>query len=264
MPPPERPSGNLRRPTAEMLKGNARSTFGVLDALPNVSQRFNRPADSAVAIAKLAIVNLLENTPAQCRHVIYCAFDLFAALDAKGVSRAASAFAVDELIRADVVIASNLALLDGAGNSLDSRGPWDDVLVTAELGELADWRSQMQPSPETSPESRSSANTLDSQMTSAVTRESAEHLKLSRLSVNIAGHRATLDGQSYDLTGEKQARWLQVLCDNPESWISGPKLKRYDPALEDSRTDRLRKNLPQAIADLIQVDKNFGARLRLT
>ncbi len=83
------------------------------------------------------------------------------------------------------------------------------------------------------------------------------------LTVSIEGKSATLDGTTYDLTGEVQARWLHVLAEHPWHWISGPTLVKYDRKLYGARTDKVRKNLPPTIARLIEVKKTKGARLKL-
>lgn len=82
-------------------------------------------------------------------------------------------------------------------------------------------------------------------------------------SVNIPKLTATLNGKTFDLTGDNQARWLHVLATNPGVWVSGPRMEDYDPELLGVRTDRARKDLPGEIEVLIETTTRKGARLTL-
>jgi hypothetical protein len=83
------------------------------------------------------------------------------------------------------------------------------------------------------------------------------------LEVDIKKISATLGGKEYDLKSEFQARWLKIYAENPGVWISGSDLKYYDDQLDGSRTDRLRRGLPQKNGKLIETSKRNGARLKL-
>jgi hypothetical protein len=84
-----------------------------------------------------------------------------------------------------------------------------------------------------------------------------------RLTVNVDQRTATLDGQTYDVKSQQALRWLKVLADRPGDWISSTHLHLIDPELDGVRTHRLRKYLPEPIADLIESDTGKGSRLTM-
>jgi hypothetical protein len=84
-----------------------------------------------------------------------------------------------------------------------------------------------------------------------------------RLTVDLARKTITLDGRSYDVRSDNALRWVRVLAEHPKEWISSADLKMHDPELQDSRTDRWRKHLPEAILRLIDSETGKGSRLRV-
>jgi hypothetical protein len=84
-----------------------------------------------------------------------------------------------------------------------------------------------------------------------------------RLTVNVDQRTATLDGRTYDVKSPRALRWLKVLADRSGDWISSADLYRFDPELDGVRTHRLRKYLPEPIADLIESDRGKGSRLTM-
>jgi hypothetical protein len=87
--------------------------------------------------------------------------------------------------------------------------------------------------------------------------------KTNGLVVSIEKQSATLNGVEYDLKSPQVARWLKVLNDHEGEWISGPQLKNYDSELDEARTDRLKKNIPDEILSLIESTTQRGSRLKL-
>lgn len=84
-----------------------------------------------------------------------------------------------------------------------------------------------------------------------------------RLRVDIACQKVTLDGKSFDVSSPQALRWLKVLADRPSEWISSDNLKEYEPELLGVRTDRLKKHFPPEILSLIDSETGKGSRLRL-
>jgi hypothetical protein len=84
-----------------------------------------------------------------------------------------------------------------------------------------------------------------------------------RLTVDLARKTITLDGIAHDVDSENVLRWVKVLADHPGEWISGPDLKKYDPALLAPRTDRWHKKLPAPVRPLIESDTGKGSRLKI-
>jgi hypothetical protein len=83
------------------------------------------------------------------------------------------------------------------------------------------------------------------------------------LAVNVDRRTVALDGQTTDVKSVQAVRWLKVLSDHPDEWISGNELKRLDPELDGVRTDRLKQYLPAPVLALIDSEPGKGSRLRL-
>ena len=84
-----------------------------------------------------------------------------------------------------------------------------------------------------------------------------------RLTVDLAALSATLDGRRHDVRSEQALRWLKVLADNAGNWISAADCEKHDAELITPRVDRLRKQLPDELADLIDTSPGRGCRLNL-
>ncbi len=84
-----------------------------------------------------------------------------------------------------------------------------------------------------------------------------------RLTVDVACKTITLDGETYDVTSINALRWVKVLADHPGEWISSTGLEKYDPELQNPRTDRWRPYLPEAVLSLIDSETGKGSRIRL-
>ena len=87
--------------------------------------------------------------------------------------------------------------------------------------------------------------------------------KKRKLTVSVEKQSAILDGKEYDLKSAQVARWIKVLVDHEGEWISSPRLKDYDFELDEARTDRLKKNIPDEIRSLIESTPQRGSRLKL-
>jgi hypothetical protein len=79
----------------------------------------------------------------------------------------------------------------------------------------------------------------------------------------LARKSLTLDGSRYDVPSDNALRWVKVLAEHPNEWISGSELKKHDPELESVRTDRLREFLPEKVRALIDSKTGAGSRIRL-
>ncbi len=83
------------------------------------------------------------------------------------------------------------------------------------------------------------------------------------ISVDLARQTVTFNGKPFDVASVQSLRWVKVLAEHPGTWITGPELVRYDPELDGVRTDKLRKNLPANICDIIESETSRGSRLSL-
>ena len=93
--------------------------------------------------------------------------------------------------------------------------------------------------------------------------ESADDDKTSRMTVNVERRTVILDGQPYDVTSQQALRWLKVLADHPDEWISAADLKGYDGELDGARTNKLKPFLPNCINKLITSKAGAGSRLKI-
>jgi hypothetical protein len=84
-----------------------------------------------------------------------------------------------------------------------------------------------------------------------------------RLTVNLGRRTVTLDGQTFDVDSDQAVRWLKVLSDHPGDWLSPVEVAEYDPELDGTRLDRLKKFLPPSVLNLIDSKTGRGSRLRL-
>jgi hypothetical protein len=87
---------------------------------------------------------------------------------------------------------------------------------------------------------------------------------LPRLNVDLARRTITLDGMVHEVHSALALRWVKVLAEHTDEWISSNELKNYDSELDGTRPDRLKRFLPPEILSLIDTDKSRGSRLRLT
>lgn len=76
------------------------------------------------------------------------------------------------------------------------------------------------------------------------------------LSVRVSATR-----QSYPLSSIEVARWLRILAERPNAWVSSADLGELDVELSGQRVERLRKHLHRSIAKLVEVKRGKGARL---
>ena len=83
------------------------------------------------------------------------------------------------------------------------------------------------------------------------------------ISVDLARQTVTFNGKPFDVASVQSLRSVKVLAEHPGTWITGPELVRYDPELDGVRTDKLRKNLPANICDIIESETSRGSRLSL-
>jgi len=85
-----------------------------------------------------------------------------------------------------------------------------------------------------------------------------------RWAVDLACMTIMLDGETYEVSSKQALRWVKVLFNHPNEWISAPAMKTYDEELYGVRPDRKCKPyLPNEILSLIDTDRRKGSRLRL-
>src|SRR5262249_23009329 len=84
-----------------------------------------------------------------------------------------------------------------------------------------------------------------------------------RLMVDLKHKTITLGNNVHDVKSEQALRWVKVLAQDPGQWVSGPKLYTYDPEWVGARTDRLKKELPEQVKDLIESRRGGGSRLTI-
>ena len=82
-----------------------------------------------------------------------------------------------------------------------------------------------------------------------------------RLVVDVEHDTATLDGTVFPLKSQDCARYLKALLDEKGDWV-GPK-KLTEHGLVKPRPDRLRKRLPEAIRNLVEIESSKGSRIAL-
>jgi len=73
--------------------------------------------------------------------------------------------------------------------------------------------------------------------------------------------RVSATRQSYPLGSIEVARWLRILAERPNTWVSSADLGELDVELSGQRIERLRKQLHRSIAKLVEVKRGKGARL---
>jgi hypothetical protein len=83
------------------------------------------------------------------------------------------------------------------------------------------------------------------------------------VTVDLASRTVTLGDTTYDVGSLNALRWVKVLAEHPGDWISSTDLKDYDGELQNQRTDRWRKSLPDSILSLIDSETGKGSRIRL-
>jgi hypothetical protein len=83
------------------------------------------------------------------------------------------------------------------------------------------------------------------------------------LAVDLVRKTITLNDKTYDAPSDNALRWVKVLADHPGEWISGADLENHDSELQNPRTDRWRKHLPEAVLSLIDSETGKGSRIRL-
>jgi hypothetical protein len=84
----------------------------------------------------------------------------------------------------------------------------------------------------------------------------------SRIAVDLDAMTIALDGQVTAIRNKMALRWLKVLIEHPNKWISGPELKKYDVTFPSSiRLDRLKEYLPPQIRSLIDSATGKGSRI---
>lgn len=84
-----------------------------------------------------------------------------------------------------------------------------------------------------------------------------------RLTVDLPAKTITLDEEYYDVGSDNALRWVKVLAEHSDDWISGTDPKKYDRELEYERTDRFKKHLPEEILSLIDSETGKGSRICL-
>jgi hypothetical protein len=84
-----------------------------------------------------------------------------------------------------------------------------------------------------------------------------------RLTVDLACKTIMLDGVTHDVSSDLALRWVKVLAEHRNEWISSPELKIYDSELDGARPDRFKQFLPETIRSLIDANRKKGSRLRL-
>ena len=80
---------------------------------------------------------------------------------------------------------------------------------------------------------------------------------------DVLGKTITLDGRTFDVKSERALRWVKVLAEHPEEWISSTRLSSYDDLLIAERTDKLKRFLPSEVLDLIVSEPREGSRICL-
>lgn len=83
------------------------------------------------------------------------------------------------------------------------------------------------------------------------------------LMVDLACKTIAFDGETHDISSDTALRWVKVLADHPNEWLSSTDLCSYDPELLIARTDRLRRFLPDTIQRLLHSKRGKGTRIRL-
>lgn len=81
--------------------------------------------------------------------------------------------------------------------------------------------------------------------------------------VDIKTRTVTLRGVTHDVRSEQAIRWLKVLVDHPREWLAAGDLSRHDPGLQDVRTDKLRRHLPESVQRLIESETGKGSRITM-
>jgi hypothetical protein len=76
---------------------------------------------------------------------------------------------------------------------------------------------------------------------------------------------ANLDGIVMDCDSKQALRWVKVLAEHQNVWISSTEMKTYDRELDGDpfRPDRLRDKLPPKILALIETNRRKGSRICL-
>jgi hypothetical protein len=84
-----------------------------------------------------------------------------------------------------------------------------------------------------------------------------------RLQVSPDQELAILDGQPYKLQNQDAAYYLQALLDAQGDWLGPSDLVEKCPIPGGIRPDRIKKNLPSAIRDLVETKPAKGSRIAL-
>jgi hypothetical protein len=85
---------------------------------------------------------------------------------------------------------------------------------------------------------------------------------LGRLQVNLEKKTITLDGTKHEVDSDLALRWIKVLAEHPEQWISSTDLKAYDGNLDGARPHKFKNHLPQPVLALVESDRRKGSRLQ--
>jgi hypothetical protein len=84
-----------------------------------------------------------------------------------------------------------------------------------------------------------------------------------RIVVHLGQQTIAVDGSIFEVGSESALRWVRVLAQHPGEWISAAQLEKYDGDLIAVRTDRLRRELPAAVAGLIESEVAKGSRIKV-